>query len=85
MRPPDRESPGGEPGLGYCGERTEATNLKKDSSTRLPFRTPWLRIVCRSLAIKAQPCDLSRSLAVSALVAEIREALREIDARDGAR
>jgi len=77
MQPPNEESRRGESGgLGYCGNDDEVGDLKKDSSTRLPFRTPWLPTVCRSLAVGQQPCDLSRSLAVSALVAEIREALR---------
>ena len=80
MGPPDRRNPHWrDAGSGYYGEKTEATNLKKDFSTtsaRLPFRTPWLRITARSLTVAQQPCPLTKQLAVSALVAEIREALR---------
>ena len=76
MKSPNKQKPG-TLGGGVGPGRAETTNLESQySPSALHFRLPWLRIVCRSLAIKAQPCDLSRSLAVSALVAEIREALR---------
>ena len=77
MRPPEkRESPGGEPGLGYCGERTEATNLKKDSSTRLTFRHLHWTPLLYSLAIKDAAPGVTQNLLVRAWSREIREALR---------
>ena len=75
MNPPKVQRPGGI--RGEAAEQTEAHDTPKQySPSALHFRTPWLPTVCRSLAIKAQPCDLSRSLAVAALCGEIREALR---------
>ena len=76
MGAPERRNPHWrDGGFGYCGEKTEATNLNRDSTTRLPFRHLHWTPILYSLAIRDAAPGITQSLLVRAWSREIRAAL----------